>query len=140
VEPLLKLDLNGPALSRPFYANGDASPLPHNAIAILAWPLIASRVVRWIAGCSVYCSIAQLERPGVAVGQLRIADRVSLIVPLTVNLTPVDCKSACDLALEIGAVASVFRHGRSPRKPGLDSPIRDTSTAHPKGCTPPRAG
>jgi hypothetical protein len=37
---LLQRDMSGSALNRPLYANGSASPLPHYAIAVLAWPLI----------------------------------------------------------------------------------------------------
>jgi hypothetical protein len=60
---LLQRDLSGSALNRPLYANGSASPLPHYAIAVLAWPLI--RLVRRPYGSSplrtlIYCSLEWL--------------------------------------------------------------------------------
>jgi hypothetical protein len=54
----LQRDLSGPALNRPLYANGNASSLPHYAIAILAWPIV--RLARRRYGSSplrtlIYC-------------------------------------------------------------------------------------
>jgi hypothetical protein len=60
---LLQRDLSGLALNRPLYANGSASPLPHYAIAILAWPIV--RLARRPYGSSpirtlIYCSLEWL--------------------------------------------------------------------------------
>jgi hypothetical protein len=60
---LLQRDMSGSALNRPLYANGGASPLPHYAIAILAWRLI--RLAHRPRGSSplrtlIYCALEWL--------------------------------------------------------------------------------
>jgi hypothetical protein len=60
---LLQRDLCGPVLHRPFYANGSASPLPHYAMAVLAWPIV--RLARRGYGTSplrtlAYCALEWL--------------------------------------------------------------------------------
>jgi hypothetical protein len=60
---MLQRDLSGSVLNRPLYAKGNASLLPHYAIAILAWPIV--RLARRPYGTSplgtlIYCALEWL--------------------------------------------------------------------------------
>jgi hypothetical protein len=60
---MLQRDLSGSVLNRPLHANNNASPLPHYAIAILAWPIV--RLARRRYGSSplrtlIYCAMEWL--------------------------------------------------------------------------------
>jgi hypothetical protein len=77
--------LSDPVLSRPFSSNGDASPLPHYAIAILAWPLI--RIARRPMNTSplrtlIYCALEWLAM-AILSGFLMLG--VSLFTTSTIN-------------------------------------------------------
>jgi hypothetical protein len=82
---LLQRDLSGPVMNRPFYADGKASPLPHYAIAILAWPLI--RLARRPYGSSplrtlAYCA---LEWVAMAILSALLMRFVDLFTASTIN-------------------------------------------------------
>ena len=82
---LLQRDLSGSALHRPFYANEGASPLPHYAIAVLAWPIV--RLARRPYGTSplrpvIYCA---LEWLAMAVLSLILMRFVGLFTASTIS-------------------------------------------------------
>jgi hypothetical protein len=82
---LLQRDLCGPALHRPLYANGNASPLPHYAIAVLAWPI--ARLARRRINTSslrtlIYCA---LEWLAMTVLSLALMLFIGLFTTSTIN-------------------------------------------------------